>query len=73
MRWSTMLQRAATKANNSYMAQHHVYASLYNSQTGKWERIYLTLKTDKLGRPYFIEDEKAQASYVKNTEKIYNH
>lgn len=59
MLWTTLFHRIG-KLPLKYTQRNHVYALLENPKTHRIEKVYLWLKYDAYGHPYFIADKKPQ-------------
>lgn len=57
MLWST-LWRKIGKQPLSFSQHNHVYAVLLNEYSGRYEKVYLNIKYDAKGHPYFVKAEK---------------
>ena len=57
MLWSTLFFRLG-KQQMRYMQKHHAYALLYNPKTHALDKVYLALKFDNSGHPYFAREER---------------
>lgn len=55
--WSKLFTKIGNQ-NLKWMSHHHVYALLENPDTLALEKIYLDLKHDACGHPYFIRSKK---------------
>ena len=57
MLWSTLFNRIGKQPLK--ITQHnHIYAVLENPKTHATERVYLELKHDTTGKPYFVRSQK---------------
>lgn len=54
--WSKLFTKIGNQ-NLKWMSHHHVYALLENPDTLALEKIYLDLKHDACGHPYFIRSK----------------
>ena len=59
MRWSTMMKQAMNSAGSKTLAATNVYA-LLDGQDGRRRKIALALRIDMEGKPYLVQDPKAQ-------------
>lgn len=57
MLWVTLFSKIS-KLPIRHMSRSHVYAVLQDSRSYKYNKVYLCLKFDAFGRPYFVEDPK---------------
>ena len=55
MLWSTLFHKIR-KQPAKYMHNNHVFALLANTKTHKVEKVYLILKYDASGHPYFVKE-----------------
>ena len=53
MLWATLFHKFG-KQNMRFCERHHVYAVLENPKTHRTEKVYLLLKYDSSGHPYFV-------------------
>ena len=57
MLWTTLFNKIGKQPLKN--TQHsHIYAVLENKKTHKYDRVYLDLKFDAYGKPYFVESRK---------------
>ena len=54
MLWVTLFNKIGEQSMK-YTQKHHVYALLENPKTHMVEKVYLDLKYDASGHPYFIK------------------
>lgn len=57
MLWATLFHKIG-KQQLKFTQHNHVYALLENPKTHEVEKVYLNLKYDASGHPYFIRDSK---------------
>lgn len=57
MLWVTLFHKIG-KQQLKFTQHNHVYALLENPKTHEVEKVYLNLKYDASGHPYFIRDSK---------------
>lgn len=57
MLWVTLFHKIG-KQQLKFTQHNHVYALLENPKTHEVEKVYLNLKYDASGHPYFIRDHK---------------
>ena len=57
MLWSA-LWRKIGKQPLSFSQHNRVYDVLLNEYSGKYEKVYLDIKYDTKGHPYFVKAEK---------------
>lgn len=55
MLWSTLFHKLG-KQQLKYSQHNHVYALLENPKTHQKEKVYLLLKHNAAGHPYFVQD-----------------
>lgn len=55
MLWSTLFHKIGKQPIKD-MQKHHVFAVLENPKTHRTEKVYLLLKSDAAGHPYFVQD-----------------
>lgn len=55
MFWNTLFDKIG-KQSIKYCRQNQVYALLENAKTGRLEQVFLTIKYDAKGHPYFIRE-----------------
>lgn len=66
MLWSTLFHKIG-KQQLKYTQRNHVYALLENPKTHQKEKVYLLLKYNAMGHPYFVQDfEKTEDKKYKN-------
>ena len=68
MLWSTMLSKIG-KMPMSIANHQHVHARLYNTDTGKYDIVFLDIKYDTHGNPYLVQDQKTHEDPIKTTTK----
>lgn len=56
MKWHTLYRKLGNQAAKTLDAP--VYARVFNSHTGRMDRIDLQLRFDAYGKPYFVEERK---------------
>lgn len=57
MLWSTLFHKIG-KQQLKFTQHHHVYALLENPKTHEIEKVYLDIKYDASGHPYFIKQRE---------------
>lgn len=57
MLWSTLFHKIG-KQQLKFTQHNHVYALLENPKTHEVEKVYLNLKYDASGHPYFVRDHQ---------------
>ena len=55
MLWSTLFHKIG-KQQLKYSQDNHAYARLENPKTHQKEKVYLLLKYNAMGHPYFVQD-----------------
>lgn len=59
MLWITLFSKIG-KLPIKQTQHSHVYAVIQDSRSNKYNKVYLCLKYDAFGRPYFVEETKKQ-------------
>ena len=67
MLWVTLFHKIG-KQQLKFTQHNHVYALLENPKTHEVEKVYLNLKYDASGHPYFIRDSKDVSDGKKTTD-----
>lgn len=57
MLWATLFHKIG-KQQLKFTQHNHVYALLENPKTYEVEKVYLNLKYDASGHPYFVRDHQ---------------
>lgn len=70
MLWSTLFHKLG-KQQLKYSQHNHVYALLENPKTHQKEKVYLLLKHNAAGHPYFVQDfVKTEKESISKRKKI---